>query len=94
MKPKDYLQKALELSVKLDESETDICALTNHRRSELAEDYGYLQWVADGEPAGGIVQDVLESCETEAAVMIRDSLIVPKLNELRSLLNSDLKKGK
>ncbi len=107
MKLKDYLQKALELSVKLDEIETDICALTNHRRSELdicaltnhrrselAEDYRYLQWVADGEPAGGMVQDVLDSCETEAAVMIRDSLFVPKLNELRSLLNSDLKKGK
>lgn len=94
MKLKDYLQKALELSVKLDEIETDICALTEHRRSELAVDYGYLQWVADGEPEDRMVQDVLDSCETEAAVMIRDSLFIPKLNELRSLLNTDLKKGK
>lgn len=94
MKLKDYLQKALELSVKLDEIETDICTLTEHRRSELAEDYGYLQWVADGEPEDGMVQDVLDSCETEAAIMIRDSLFIPKLNELRALLNTDLKKGK
>lgn len=94
MKLKDYLQKALELSVKLDEIETDICALTDHRRSELAEDYGYLQWVVDGEPEDGMVQEVLDSCETDAAIMIRDSLFIPKLNELRALLNTDLKKGK
>lgn len=94
MKLKDYLQKALELSVKLAEIETDICALTKSSPLRIGKDYGYLQWVADGEPAGGMVQDVLDSCETEAAVMIRDSLFVPKLNELRSLLNSDLKKGK
>lgn len=94
MKLKDLLKKALEISVKLDEIESDICAITTHRRSELAEDYGYLQWVADGEPEDGRVQDVLDSCETEAAVMIRDALFVPKLNELRSLLNSDFKKGK
>lgn len=34
MKLKNYLQKALELSVKLDEIETDICAHTDQKKGK------------------------------------------------------------
>ena len=92
MKLKDYLKKTLEISAKLDEIEDDLCSISGYQRTALREDYGYLEWVCKGEPEDSGVQAVLEGCESEAAILIRDSLFVPKLNELRTLLNSELAK--
>ena len=92
MKLKDYLKKALEISVKLDEIEGDICSISGCQRTCLDDDYGYLQWVCNGEPEDSGVKKILDKCESEGAILVRDSLFIPKLNELRGLLNSDLAK--
>lgn len=92
MKLKDYLKKALEISVKLDEIEDDICSVSGCQRTSLSEDYGYLEWLCNGEPDDVGMKDILDGCESEAAILIRDSLFIQKLNELRALLNSDLVK--
>ena len=92
MKLKDYLKRALEISVKLDEIEGDICSISGCQRTSLREDYGYLEWVCNGEPEDSGVKKILDKCESEGAILVRDSLFIPKLNELRGLLNSDLAK--
>ena len=92
MKLKDYLKKALEISVKLDEIEGDLCSLANCDRSRLSDEYGYLEWICNGEPDDAGIKEILDGCGSEAAILIRDSLFIPKLNELRALLNSDLTK--
>lgn len=92
MKLKDYFKKALEISAKLDEIEGDICSISGCQRTSLREDYGYLEWVCNGEPEDSGVKKILDKCESEGAILVRDSLFIPKLNELRGLLNSDLAK--
>lgn len=83
------IEEALKLCNDIVEAEEALGNL-GVRGSSCSESVDWLRWAMDQSEGDTGVKEMCDACDTEAAMLIRDQLFLPRVQKLRDLLGVEV----